>query len=935
MLYYGYFRSIDTSIDPKGQLYKVEIFTNFNKEVDPYPYGGFNIDHPIPLNGQEIVMAANPFTVSYSSDESNIYKSYKCSTATVNILLDRLNPDFFTGSYNKILVALLKERHDVENLNDSGNGKINGDGRYCYRTEIRDDDNNLIYNDYKPSDIDKVCYDVEWIGFVTPNTYNQNYTLIKQNFTLECQDALSTLQYDTKYQPFTTFTDYISWINPMIASLGTYNHIYYTDTIKVPNDEINSSFKRIVFNPDNFYSETDKKWDNNLSILDSLLSFVNCTMIPYGDSVYIVNYDGIANDNQYYWHYELVRSSSNYMGTPSWGVSRGHKIIESHIHLTKDDFNGSDTNISIPTVYNKVTLDINENSTDNIISDISDSKNMYYYTSPGTSEGYAMINYGNTGQGTTTTDVYYSRIIDHGFLSYPNPNKSTIQCHIYDRATNTEIIYDPEIGIGEASLNDSGFQYNYGSIIVNNATFESYNVNSDGTSTQTTSHIKTNVKSGVLLWDSRTTTRDYTRTLLTITKTINIEKEDSINLKGYVEFFKPLHPIYNQSIDSNDGSVARRDMYLEAKVKLTKGSSTYYFSNLNNTTEGAELSSGNWNNTTMWSNTDRKCRLPLYNYDTFDNSTLYGKTWNFQHTSLAKNSGLVIPLPINFSGTDEICTVTIEFYFKNNLIYTDHTLYIGSMLFTNLEMTTCKKKNIITWDWDIEASRYITDSEGLQDETTITTNLTSTYLNNSKNYAFRVYDGNYYKLNNIHNTGNSIISTPENLILANYYNQYKLPHYYISTSVHYNSGVKPYSHILYDTQFRGVDFVVDRMNIDYEYNSTTLTIVDKVVSSELPDIEFEFQGTDNTFKSPNFLNPYFGQSTVYDSEGYFYQLGMRSTIACEYYEDYPHETDIISEGTISFEPLFIDGDVQGKVCIPDITDVEVSIDDNGDLIIEN
>ena len=65
MYYSGYFRNKDTSIDEAGQLFKVVIITNFRK--NEYDYGG------------ELILSDTPFTVTYESEDGNIYKPYKCS----------------------------------------------------------------------------------------------------------------------------------------------------------------------------------------------------------------------------------------------------------------------------------------------------------------------------------------------------------------------------------------------------------------------------------------------------------------------------------------------------------------------------------------------------------------------------------------------------------------------------------------------------------------------------------------------------------------------------------------------------------------------------------------------------------------------------------------------------------------------------------------
>jgi len=59
----GFFRSLS------NQLYKVVVITNWrSKEIK---------------QGEELLLLSSPFSIEMQSDESTIYKPYKCSTATV------------------------------------------------------------------------------------------------------------------------------------------------------------------------------------------------------------------------------------------------------------------------------------------------------------------------------------------------------------------------------------------------------------------------------------------------------------------------------------------------------------------------------------------------------------------------------------------------------------------------------------------------------------------------------------------------------------------------------------------------------------------------------------------------------------------------------------------------------------------------------------
>lgn len=70
---------------------------------------------------------------------------------------------------------------------------------------------------------------VEWTGFVTPNLYDMGFEAVKEELEVECQDALSTLQY-FKYQPISekprtnTFLDIIRTI---FRNKTPYTYMYF------------------------------------------------------------------------------------------------------------------------------------------------------------------------------------------------------------------------------------------------------------------------------------------------------------------------------------------------------------------------------------------------------------------------------------------------------------------------------------------------------------------------------------------------------------------------------------------------------------------------------------------------------------------------------------------------------------------------------------
>ena len=258
MYYYGFFRNTDTSIDEKGQLYKVVIITNYQN--DEYEVGG------------ELILTDSPFTIEYSTDENDLFKPYKCSTATVGILQRDMNFSFNTTSGNNVLVKLLK-----------------------YNNEDTEDDLSLRSSD-------NTHFDIEWIGFATPNAYSQSYENYFDEFELECQDALSTLQY-YKYETLgntPTFVSFADIVKKWCVFLGTYRNIYVTDTIVIPSNDFQDPLHSLYIDERNFFDEDDKPM-TVLEVLEEICKYLSLTCVPQKDNLYFLSYSAIKNgQNDYY-----------------------------------------------------------------------------------------------------------------------------------------------------------------------------------------------------------------------------------------------------------------------------------------------------------------------------------------------------------------------------------------------------------------------------------------------------------------------------------------------------------------------------------------------------------------------------------------------------------------------------------------------------------
>ena len=199
MYYVGEFRSLDQSVDPKGQLYKVLIFTGYDStalnptnlfrsgtmtNVGPYPTesvlagwaqeaqtGHWVILYAnVPSEPVQLTMTSHPVKINYVGD-GKLQKPYRCSTAELSFLQSTLNTDFINSLGQRVLVYVLKWKNEVQltNANTYKNTITNETlsktvKQYYDRTFDR---YITYYNDFIPWEKDNFSA-MMWYGLVSP-----------------------------------------------------------------------------------------------------------------------------------------------------------------------------------------------------------------------------------------------------------------------------------------------------------------------------------------------------------------------------------------------------------------------------------------------------------------------------------------------------------------------------------------------------------------------------------------------------------------------------------------------------------------------------------------------------------------------------------------------------------------------------------------------
>lgn len=281
----------------------------------------------------EITLGETPVVISQTSD--GIFSPIKSRSCTITIVTNDYFPDMYTS-----------ESHGTK----------------------------VIVNNVSKGE----CI---FYGFLTPCEYNQPYIYVNQ-LELEAVDALSTLK-DFKYWPISNkkinkMSSLLSYAlineagyqNVYIPFMGnkTYLQANYNYDIQFPTNL--EYISDILFKDSDDDEELEyKDW---YEIIEEICKFFGLSAVPYGDSVYFIDYKIVkyCGDKEYLGqsYAQDFRTYYNLADYKPYYVNSNFRV------MTKDDYAGTEQNIEIDEVYNKITVkaDVDDIKDDDIYVDIED-----------------------------------------------------------------------------------------------------------------------------------------------------------------------------------------------------------------------------------------------------------------------------------------------------------------------------------------------------------------------------------------------------------------------------------------------------------------------------------------------------------------------------------------------------------------------------------
>lgn len=734
---------------------------------------------------KELILGTPPFVVNYEGGESIIYKPIKYSSATITVASENIYSNMYSGKNQGTKIIFTNSQRTL------------------------------------------------WVGYITPNVYNQTYSGVIENLELECIDALSTLKI-IKYTTINENKDIVSFKDifcHILKKCNAYNNLY------IINEVIDKSLSSLYVSENNFFDEDDEPLKCS-EVLEEILKYLNMTMFADGLNVYVIDYDAISKDYNNYIAYNI--NDGTLQGTHKIG---GEKTIN------VDSFMSSDGNLSIDNVYNKATVIAEAYKIEDIIEDIFDEEKMeiyvdkqrYAYTGKKKNDPYNYADpYNNPYEYTESFPMYYQ------FCKHPN-----VENYYWHKNTDGEIVQAVQ---GSQLVDYDSLKAMHGATIYRYWISEvSLGENRDGNN----GYIYPPIESSrtfddcILLHLNGTyKEKDYNqgiyRRVVTITPSQKngIATDNTYLLIKMQSIWRDIQRFYTgdsykgEFVIESDGGYQNIKIMPKIPFNIFNANYSHYlkYNTQNDTSEWVATQEDVIN----VENVTQPTMLPFWVDYTLEkledgykknnildsNLELYNNiSWDMGFADDVEGVAIKIPRGTN------IADLRLCLYQPFMPSYDD---YEGDdlqcVILKDIELSIITKQND-------DKKKNKEEEENTKYENVIEDNYIEelgeinfkvcTYDGKDLNYSsvYEKIDENFNYVDTIENKALNQKLRQEEMLIFRIVNQYKNPHYKLNFQL--KNDFAMYNKIIYPTQEQNKNFVIDTMAIDYENNTSQITLIEK------------------------------------------------------------------------------------------------------------
>lgn len=289
-----------------------------------------NVNYKIEINTEKgsgthtLMLSGEPFSTKMDSEGKNIYSPLKTTSATIGIMTKSLESNIYSG-------------------------KAKG-------TSVK----------FTNTDTNKV----EFVGYVTPCKYDQDWNEQLEEVEIECIDGIAVLK-SIPYPVTGSVETFANIIFNCLKQSGCFKRLYVTDNVQLTVNGTDNIIEKLRVSQNNFFEERQEGQTNDdvamscYDVLIEVMQFLGYTMFAEGDEVFIIDYDAIKRGNNKYFSYTLTGTT---LGTYT-------TVTKAYSHqITGESIGETGTTVSLDKVYNKVTVKDDFYTYDSLFPNFGDAK---------------------------------------------------------------------------------------------------------------------------------------------------------------------------------------------------------------------------------------------------------------------------------------------------------------------------------------------------------------------------------------------------------------------------------------------------------------------------------------------------------------------------------------------------------------------------------
>nr|DAK61241.1 MAG TPA: hypothetical protein [Caudoviricetes sp.] len=186
-----------------------------------------------------------------------------------------------------------------------------------------------------------------FIGYVTPNAYNQGYSSVLEEIEIQAVDGVSTLEYFNYETGNKTIVSFLSIIDKCLEKCGCYSTVIYPKSMRLDESDTGDFLSQLYISENNFFDDDPEQsaWELK-DVLSELLNFLGWSLTVHNNEVILLDYDYIKTGGDQYWKHSINGVTTTIQLSDDYAISAA-----SH--------RGTNASLSLSDTFNQISIKAN------------------------------------------------------------------------------------------------------------------------------------------------------------------------------------------------------------------------------------------------------------------------------------------------------------------------------------------------------------------------------------------------------------------------------------------------------------------------------------------------------------------------------------------------------------------------------------------------